>query len=140
MFLIFDVYGHQPCEDERQAVDDAEDTDTMANAEVQAAWLKVRVQEIHMGLSSTNTADSKKDEDRLEELRDELEEAVKKRDGTERGLADARRALDDCIEDDVRDCPSKCSKPHTQTVTSCECNCDYSQSQGCPCSSSLNDN
>lgn len=77
LFLIFDVYGLLPCGSERQAVDDAEDADIMANAEVQAAWLKVRAQQIHMGASQTDTADSKKDEDRLEELLDELEAAVK---------------------------------------------------------------
>ncbi len=95
--MVFDVYGHLPCGSERQVMDDAEDADIMANAEVQAAWLKMRAQQIHMGSSQTNTADSKKDEDHLEELIDELEAAVKKRDGFERRLADARRALDYCI-------------------------------------------
>lgn len=136
LFLIFDVYGHLSCESEQQAVDDAEAADTRTNSEVQAAWLKVRAQEIHMGLSSTDTADSKKDQDRLEELQNALEVAVKQRDNTEKKLADARKALNNCIEKDRRSCPGNCSKAHTQDVTSCECNCSYSlppSLTGCDC-------
>ena len=133
LFFTFDVYGHPPCESEQQAVDDAEEADTRANAEVQALWGQIRAQQLHMGLSSTDTADSKKDEDRLEELMDKYEAAVKKRDGTGQDLDDAREALDNCTENDPRDCPGKCSKLHTQNVTSCECNCEYSISQGCEC-------
>ena len=51
-----------------------------------------------------------------------------------------KAALDQCIEADKRDCPSRCSRLHTQNSDSCECDCDHSQSQGCecgPCSATL---
>ena len=136
-----DVYGHDACQSQRDDLNVANRNLNFAQRDVRAQRIKIRdmwlqelaSEEIDHSLALRVTAE----ENRLKEL-----EGI--RDTRQQRVNNASAAVSRCVENDKRDCPSQCSKLHTQSVTSCECNCARwlsSSYRGCdcgPCSADLN--
>ena len=116
----FDAYGHLPCSSEESAVDSAERAYNNAQSAVEVLEAQINTS-YFAGCNSDNIMDLTNAGVQAGAARVQLKDAKKKRDDAKKKLDDARSARDKCVENDRRNCVGRCSKMHTQSVTTCDC-------------------